>query len=95
MTHSEVITRTIYLYYRGIEKQLKRVAYRYNHCTDMPTRRKLREKKAELITILDKDTMGYKMRVFSQLQIPYHELKNYPHLIELKKKQVQLERAIL
>lgn len=95
MVHNDVITRTIYMYFWNIEKQFKQVAYKYNHCTDMPTRRKLREKKAELLAILEKDIMGYKMKVANQLLIPFRDLKQYPHLIDLKRKQVQLERAIL
>jgi hypothetical protein len=91
--YDSVINRTIYLYYIDRAKEFKHLLYKYKTCTDLNTRRKLRERKEQLIYILDKAVSINKISLIN-LGISYVETKKYPKLLEIKRKEQYLKRCV-
>jgi hypothetical protein len=91
--YDSVISRTIYIYYLERAAEFRYLLYHYKKCTELGERRSLRKRKQELILILDKAININKISL-STLGIPYTELKNYPNLLEIKRKEQYLKRSI-
>jgi hypothetical protein len=92
--YDSIINRTIYEYYLEKAREFRYLLYEYKRCTELNKRRELREKKQHLVLILDKAIAFNKLSLNACLDIPYVELKKYPHLLEIKAKQQHLIRSI-
>lgn len=92
--YDSVINRTIYNYFLDRAREFRYLLYEYKTCTELDKRRELREKKQHLISVLDKALGLNKNCLSNSLGIPYAELKNYPHLLNIKAKQKHLIRSI-
>jgi hypothetical protein len=58
-------------------------------------RRKIRQRKEELLNILKGDHLLAKSDLISKLGIRYKKIKNYPHLIDIEMKSRELKRELL
>lgn len=92
--YNPVITRTILDYYLDRAREFRYLIYNYKKCTDLCKRREMRKRKEELILILDKAVMLNKYKLMVTLNMTYTELKDYPQLLEIKRKQEYLKRSI-
>jgi hypothetical protein len=92
--YDSVINRTIYNYFLDRAREFRYLLYEYKTCTELDKRRELRKRKQYLVSILDKAIAFNKCSLNISLGIPYAELKNYPHLLEIKAKQQHLIRSI-
>jgi len=92
--YDSVINRTIYNYFLDRAREFRYLLYEYKTCTELNRRRELRKRKQYLISVLDNAWNLNKNSLNISLGIPYAELKNYPHLLNIKAKQQHLIRSI-
>lgn len=92
--YTELITRTIYLYYIERTMEFRQLLYDYKKCIDLAKRRAMRKRKQELIAILNNAECINKNKLMYILGMKYTDIKNYPQLIEIKRKEEYLKRAI-
>ena len=78
-----IIHETVNDYFNERRDVLKHISNLYNRCTDMPTRRFLREEKVKIIKILDMNVSYAKMIVMQSTTIPFNKIDNYPELIRI------------
>jgi hypothetical protein len=92
--YTELITRTIYIYYVERAMEFRHLLYDYKRCIDLSKRRTMRKRKQELIAILNNAECINKGKLMPILGMKYTDIKNYPQLIEIKRKEEYLKRAI-
>ena len=92
--YNPIITRTIYMYYLERTREFRYLIYQYKKCTDLYERRSIRKRKEELISILNNAVCINKAKLIPMLGINYVDIKDYPQLIEIKRKQEYLKRII-
>jgi hypothetical protein len=90
----QVISRTIYHYYLDRTKEFKNLTAEYNQCCCMMRRRRIRQRREELLNILKGDHLLAKYGLMHKLGIPYKEIKDYPHLIDIEMKSRELKREL-
>jgi hypothetical protein len=95
MNFDAVISRTVYEYFLERKQELRRISNVYKTCVHMPTRRELRSKKEELVTILDRADNYLKQNLAFKVGLSFAELKNYPELLEVERKRTHLVNSTL
>jgi hypothetical protein len=93
-TSHTVINRTIYEYYNERLREFRSLKYKYKNCIKIEIRRVIRKRMVELVEILDNATASFKAKLIYTLRINYAELKNYPELVDIKRKQDYLKHSL-
>jgi hypothetical protein len=93
-TSHTVINRTIYEYYNERLREFRSLKYKYKNCIQIEIRRAIRKRMVELVEILNNATATFKARLIYTLGINYAELKNYPELVDVKRKQDYLKHLL-
>jgi hypothetical protein len=93
-TSYTVINRTIYEYYNERLREFRSLKYKYKKCIEIEIRRTIRKRMAELVRILDAAQASFKAKLMYTLDVTYAELKNYPELVDVKRKQEYLKHSL-
>lgn len=93
-TSHNIINRAIYEYYNERLREFRSLKYKYKNCIQIEIRRVIRKRMIELLEILDNAAISFKAKLMYTLNVKYAEVKNYPDLVDIKRKQDYLKHSL-